>query len=400
VASTGAAPVTLDGAGGQGAGKNRGVQISDPGTQVTSVSGALTVRGTGGSGSGTFNQGISVDSRAQVTSVSGAIRFIGTGGSGSGTFNQGVFVGSGAQVTSVSGAITILGTGGLSISGSGTTDVSPGGALPLLTTATQPSQSVTVIAGGGGPLISGQSSISSATGLTSALTEAHATGAAGGAIFGDIANTEVVLPAALLSLQGRSDSPGREDIPSGADLAGILLTGARPRVKLSRQKGQPFGAVPSIQPGEEDTAPEAGTTEEETPWRKFPIGLDNPLRRKHANRMPDPRIPLPEGVFLENEGTGPDQVLRSFVPTAAGAERRLSVGPAQGDEQPAAGDGCRWIEQILAHHAGRVSLGLALLMAGFGQSGVLSALAKGGREEETRGNHPPLGSSPPDGHRR
>jgi hypothetical protein len=369
------------------------VEVSEAGTLVTSVAGAITLSGTGGSGPSGDNVGILVSSGAHVTSTGGGAvtyRFNpGTGGEG----NPGlVIVGPDTLVASSGGPVILAGSGPVILAGIGgtgpetnaglavvtaggtgapgaltgghgspaseATALGPSGAPPPLTTAvsTGPDGTVALAAGGGGSVNPAQAGLAAGTPPTTAVP----TGPGG----------SEVLPGELRSLPGVPD-PGREDIPSGADLAGILLTGARPRVRLFRQKGQLISAVPISQPGEDETRPAANAPEEEVPWIQFPIGLNNPLERKHRKRRPDDPVPLPEEAFLEGDQDEPDQVFRPFLPPRPGARSPLSAGPGQGDQQPPiTGDDRRMIAHPLAHSAGRVVLALILGVGSIGLIGL------------------------------
>jgi trimeric autotransporter adhesin len=119
--------ITIVGTGGAGTlgGRNRGIFLSDIGTQITSGNGAITLTGQGGSSTGFAagpidgrNRGIDIlDGPVISTSGSGNIFLTGTGGSSVDQGqNTGVLLSQssaiGTSITTVNGNITIVGTGG------------------------------------------------------------------------------------------------------------------------------------------------------------------------------------------------------------------------------------------------------------------------------------------------
>lgn len=148
IESSGLAKITLDGTGGQGTQYNRGIEIGDTGTEITSKTGAISLTGHGGEGgysfgiwlrsgavvestdtaSVTLNGTAGVGANDQVgvilngynspgdtrlSSVNGAIQITGLGGGGAGGYSAGIIVYEGAAIESTGTAtITLDGTGG------------------------------------------------------------------------------------------------------------------------------------------------------------------------------------------------------------------------------------------------------------------------------------------------
>ncbi len=116
-----AGTIAIDGTGGTGTNSNRGVLIRNPGTQVSSVDGAILITGQGGDGFTSNDHGVNISDAAVISSTgtgseAATITIDGTGG-GRTSSNPGVLIsGSGSspgtQVTSVDGAILITGRGG------------------------------------------------------------------------------------------------------------------------------------------------------------------------------------------------------------------------------------------------------------------------------------------------
>ncbi|MDB5341469.1 MAG: hypothetical protein JWN70_7088 [Planctomycetaceae bacterium] len=159
IASTGAARITLEGTAGLGTDGNRGIELADAGTKITSQHGDISITGHGGdnsSGPGTYNVGvwmrdgvvvqstattgtaakISIDGTAgaglsseigvllssdiRVSSLAGDVSITGQGGAGTGDQNLGVWSTGGSTVTAAGNArITIDGTGGTGVSQNG-----------------------------------------------------------------------------------------------------------------------------------------------------------------------------------------------------------------------------------------------------------------------------------------
>ncbi|MEX0961548.1 MAG: filamentous hemagglutinin N-terminal domain-containing protein [Simkaniaceae bacterium] len=91
-------------------GKNMGLYLSGPQTQVSTEDGDLILVGTG-YGSGSANQGIRMENSAVVSSTgSGGVALTGTGGAGT-DFNMGIILTSGSKVSVVDGAVVFSGTG-------------------------------------------------------------------------------------------------------------------------------------------------------------------------------------------------------------------------------------------------------------------------------------------------
>lgn len=114
VQSTGMAKITVNGTGGDSNDSSRGVEICDPGTKLTSVSGDITIIGHAGAGLYAF--GIWFYGQAILESTGTAkITMDGTGGSSGGN-NSGIFFAGyapvGGTVRSVDGDINIIGRGG------------------------------------------------------------------------------------------------------------------------------------------------------------------------------------------------------------------------------------------------------------------------------------------------
>lgn len=115
VESTGSARINLEGTGGSGSQYNRGVEIADTGTKVTSQHGDISITGVGGTGG--YGIGVWLRSGALVESTDTAkISIQGTGGDGgndvSGVYFNGYGSNSVTRVASVNGDISIVGQGG------------------------------------------------------------------------------------------------------------------------------------------------------------------------------------------------------------------------------------------------------------------------------------------------
>jgi hypothetical protein len=110
VAQTGAIKVQ---ATGSIAGTNNcvGTFLSDPGTKLSTLSGAINLPGNGG-GFGLDNYGIDVQANAAVQSTSGAVTLTGIAGFGDGANNTGIVLLGGGTVVSTAGKLVLNGTGG------------------------------------------------------------------------------------------------------------------------------------------------------------------------------------------------------------------------------------------------------------------------------------------------
>ena len=128
IQSTGSATITINGTAGSGLGDERGVEIGDAGTKVTSARGDISIIGRGAAGTdpvNTTNAGVWIRSSAVVesTATSGTaakITIEGTGGAGSGG-NFGFWINSSAQIISALGDISVEGQ-----AGTGTADTNVG----------------------------------------------------------------------------------------------------------------------------------------------------------------------------------------------------------------------------------------------------------------------------------
>jgi hypothetical protein len=111
--STGAARITINGTAGTGTDYNDGVRVLDPGSAVRSVTGDIQITGQGGAATDIFSHGVDVENGGTVVSKGTArISVSGTGGVSQGR-NVGVYVvGADAAIRSVDGDIQINGTGG------------------------------------------------------------------------------------------------------------------------------------------------------------------------------------------------------------------------------------------------------------------------------------------------
>ena len=143
VESTGDGAIALDGTAGAGLRDERGVEIGDAGTKVTSIRGDISITGRGAAGSDpveTYNAGVWIrnDAIVESTATSGtaaAITIEGTGGPAR-FANIGVWMTSAGKISSVLGNIAIDGEAGPSTAGfnigvsvqSGSTIVSTGSA--------------------------------------------------------------------------------------------------------------------------------------------------------------------------------------------------------------------------------------------------------------------------------
>ncbi|MDB5386267.1 MAG: hypothetical protein JWM11_1913 [Planctomycetaceae bacterium] len=118
VVSTGTAKITIHGIAGSGIDGERGVEIGDSGTRISSARGDISITGQGGSGtstSGTYNVGVEVRDNAVIesTATSGPaakITIDGTGGAGSGA-DIGIWITTSAKVTSTLGDMVFNGHG-------------------------------------------------------------------------------------------------------------------------------------------------------------------------------------------------------------------------------------------------------------------------------------------------
>jgi hypothetical protein len=113
-----AATVTIEGTGSVlGGNGNRGVWITDPGTEVTSVDGNILVTGIGTEGAGDENVGVLVADGAVISSTglgidAATVTIDGTGSEDGGDTNIGVWItNAGTAVTSVDGNILVTGIG-------------------------------------------------------------------------------------------------------------------------------------------------------------------------------------------------------------------------------------------------------------------------------------------------
>jgi hypothetical protein len=243
--------------------------------------------------------------------------------------------------------------------GAATTSASPAPTAAAASSAPAGPGGVSATPGTSVPVVAtqGQASTSSGGGV-SAPADPHTAAPSGGqAVETGFDPQAALLPGGLLSSGADAGLSGREDLPSGADLAGSLLTGGRPRVQLSRQKGQALAAVATIQPGEEDTGPAAAASEDEGLWIASPIGLGNPRLRRH------PKVPADGGAMLPEEAS-----------SGAGGEalgevsRSIPLAPADEAHQTAAGDLRKNTAEAISCSADSVSLAVAvaLLVGGIG----------------------------------
>jgi hypothetical protein len=148
IESTSAARITLNGTGGNGGDSNRGIEIGDDGTHITSEQGDISLTGHGGAGprsfgmwlrngavvestgaasvtlngtggDGTYDEhgvllnGYSTPGDTRVSSVDGDIHITGQAGSGTNGYNVGIIVYEGATIASTRTAtVNLDGTGG------------------------------------------------------------------------------------------------------------------------------------------------------------------------------------------------------------------------------------------------------------------------------------------------
>ena len=105
-------PVAVSGHGGGtlgGKGGNcEGVLIHQQGRIGSTGSGSVTVEGTGGQGAGKEHTGVAVFSEGQISSSGGAVKVAGTGGAD----GAGVLLGGGSLQSGGKGALAVTGTGG------------------------------------------------------------------------------------------------------------------------------------------------------------------------------------------------------------------------------------------------------------------------------------------------
>jgi autotransporter-associated beta strand protein len=135
--------------------------------------------------------------------------------------------------------------------------------------------------------VNGQARVSSGTALSDIrATESRSPSAPGGLGSGsdEIAGQRNdVRTGDLLSLRFEPGLPGRNDIVSGIDLAGSLLTGVRPTPTLQLQKGTSFATVATVVPGaagDEHASPTDPSMAQESIWPNFVIGLDDTIHRR------------------------------------------------------------------------------------------------------------------------
>lgn len=118
IQSTGAAPVDVNGTGGNGAATGDGVRVSDANSAITSATGSILVTGQGGSGSAQFNRGVRVQAAGLISSTgtgatAATITVMGTGGASGTDGNHGISVsGANSAITSIDGNIQLTGQGG------------------------------------------------------------------------------------------------------------------------------------------------------------------------------------------------------------------------------------------------------------------------------------------------
>jgi hypothetical protein len=159
VISTGTARITLDGTAGTGVDTERGVEIGDADTKITSAQGAISITGRGGVGSsvsGTYDLGVWIRDSAVVestatTGTAATITLNGSGGAGAGA-DIGVWITGAAKVSSIVGDVSVIGHGasGIGIYNFGV-DLQSGGTIASTGTA-----KVTIDGTGGNGAAQGQ----------------------------------------------------------------------------------------------------------------------------------------------------------------------------------------------------------------------------------------------------
>jgi hypothetical protein len=143
IASTGTARIILDGTAGAGVDNERGVEIGDADTKITSASGDISITGHGGlasSTSATYNVGVWIRDSAVVestatTETAATITLNGIGGVGAGA-DIGAWITGAARVSSKLGDMSIIGHGasGIGIYNFGV-DLQTGGTIASTGTA-------------------------------------------------------------------------------------------------------------------------------------------------------------------------------------------------------------------------------------------------------------------------
>jgi len=122
--AVGTASATVRGLGGNAtatAWGNRGVYVTDPGSEIFTDGGLLRIEGTGGGFGASHNHdGIAIAAAAHIISDNSDVTLIGIGGNGTGTSNHGVSLhGAGTLVRARGGDVIVAGTAGAGSGGFG-----------------------------------------------------------------------------------------------------------------------------------------------------------------------------------------------------------------------------------------------------------------------------------------
>jgi hypothetical protein len=117
-----------------------------------------------------------------------------------------------------------------------------------------------------------------------------------------------VLPDTILFPTVELGSPGGDNLLSGVDLVGSLLTGGNLRTNLLPQKGASMAPVATVIPGDVGDGRAAKTLlsqDDELAWPSFVIGLDDTIHRRAslpqdnpADQSSGPTLPKEKGALL------------------------------------------------------------------------------------------------------